>query len=180
MVTIALGVAATTLLFGVVKAVLLLRSARLRSGRKPQRDRGPHGARRGANTHLPDGRLAGGGAHGGWRGPGLGWLDGDAVGHEERRLRSEPSGCLSAPHELQEYALRIAQVVLEEPGTVRAETFATDEGRVPVRREADVRSDSVNEATFPPAKLHRQLSFLLESPGVEAQQAAVPGSASEK
>ena len=74
-----------------------------------------------------------------------------------------------------ELALRIGEEVLEEIGAVRLETLGADEGIVPLRSEPGVNRDAVNEAALPAPELDRQLSLLLESSGMKAQQATIAG-----
>jgi hypothetical protein len=71
--------------------------------------------------------------------------------------------------------LRVSEVVLEEAGAVRLKTLRADEGVVPLRSEANVGCDFVDEGTLPPPKLERQLSFLLESSWMKAQKTAIAG-----
>jgi hypothetical protein len=71
--------------------------------------------------------------------------------------------------------LRIGEIVFEEAGAVRLEALGADEGVVPLRSEANVGRDVVDKGTFPAPKLDRQLSILLESSRMKAQQAAIAG-----
>jgi len=71
--------------------------------------------------------------------------------------------------------LRVGEVVLEEGGAVRLKTLGADEGVVPLRSEANVGCDVVDEGTLPAPKLERQLAFLLESSRMKAQKAPIAG-----